>query len=763
MADDIIKILFGAEIGELKDKLGEAAELVHKSAGDMKENMSSAAAQIGEKMESVGKTMSAFVSVPLAGAGAALLEMTKKTAEYGASLEKVAAKTQTGVEAISQLHYAARLSEVGVTSLDNGLKFLAKNMAAAADGVKAPSQAFEKLGIDVDRLKGKKPDEVFLLVADRLKAIEDPAERVRLAMQIFGRAGADLLPMLLKGADGIKTLMEEGVRLGATMSEQDAEAAGALNQNLIRLSETIGGLIRKIGEGFVPVLNDVVKAMVPVMSGVQSVLQWFKNLDTGTKETAVIMATAFGVTGPIVLAVGAMMTMLGTLMAPIMVGGFIVGGIAAGAYTIVKYWGDLKLSASEIWASITGFVAGASQQITGHVIVLYTQVRTYLVDKFNEIVARVKGAIDLVKGYFHDLYESVVGHSDVPDMVDAIGTQMSRLQDVMVVPAQTFTQAVEQTFRGMHSSVQSSIAGVITGAQTMQQALRNVWVSMISDFAALILRQLIDQGIDAFKNLWSAMKGSGSGATGSAAGAAGSAVGTGAQAATQSAFATAVTAFATAVTGLAAAVAAWQASLTVWGASLTVWNASLTTWGTSLVTWGASLPLFDTGVTGMNTAAVGLNASAAALTAAAAALSAAAGAGGGGSGGGGLLGGLLGGGSSGAGGLFSGGGDAIMADAPELIAFAARGWDVPSAAGGLDGKGGTMAILHPREMVLPADLADNVRNMSGGSGGGDLHVHVHAMDSKDVERALSNNSSGLSRAIAKAQRNFTLRQRAGRR
>ena len=71
----------------------------------------------------------------------------------------------------------------------------------------------------------------------------------------------------------------------------------------------------------------------------------------------------------------------------------------------------------------------------------------------------------------------------------------------------------------------------------------------------------------------------------------------------------------------------------------------------------------------------------------------------------------------------------------------AGGWDVPSFAGGgivpAPG-GGTWAILHQREMVLPRDLADKVRNGAGGGGGsGDTH-HYHinlshqitAMDAK---------------------------------
>ncbi|MFX8597332.1 hypothetical protein ABTM29_19940, partial [Acinetobacter baumannii] len=59
-----------------------------------------------------------------------------------------------------------------------------------------------------------------------------------------------------------------------------------------------------------------------------------------------------------------------------------------------------------------------------------------------------------------------------------------------------------------------------------------------------------------------------------------------------------------------------------------------------------------------------------------------------------------------------------------VMAFSARdGYDVPAMAGpGIDGKGGQIGVVHPREMVLPADLADRIRSGDGG-GGTSLHLH----------------------------------------
>jgi len=77
----------------------------------------------------------------------------------------------------------------------------------------------------------------------------------------------------------------------------------------------------------------------------------------------------------------------------------------------------------------------------------------YLRDRLNEVWANLKAKIDFVKNAFFNLYDAVVGHSYVPDMVDGIAAEMARLDSVMVQPAAKGTAAVKAQFEKMQADV----------------------------------------------------------------------------------------------------------------------------------------------------------------------------------------------------------------------------------------------------------------------------------------------------------------------
>ena len=106
----------------------------------------------------------------------------------------------------------------------------------------------------MDDLKGKKPDEVFLLISNRLAEYADGAGKTALAMQLLGKSGANLLPVAKDLAD----IGEYQVKV----TRDQAAMADEYEKNLVRLDAAQGAIAKRIGLELVPVFNAVTEAML---------------------------------------------------------------------------------------------------------------------------------------------------------------------------------------------------------------------------------------------------------------------------------------------------------------------------------------------------------------------------------------------------------------------------------------------------------------------------------------------------------------------
>ena len=115
------------------------------------------------------------------------------------------------------------------------------------------------MGISIKNTDGslKSSGQVLDEVANKFAGYEDSATKTALAVQLFGRAGADLIPLLNAGSAGIKEAGDELERFGAVISTNAAKNAEIFNDNLTRLS-TIGSAVGKsIANDILPYLNQL--------------------------------------------------------------------------------------------------------------------------------------------------------------------------------------------------------------------------------------------------------------------------------------------------------------------------------------------------------------------------------------------------------------------------------------------------------------------------------------------------------------------------
>lgn len=188
----------------------------------------------------------------LAGLGVAatvggLARLVGDVADLQDRFGKLAQQTGVGVASLTELDYAAQLSDVSTDELATGLTRLTSKMADVAQGSKKAKGIFDDLGVSVQNADGslRASDEVLKDIAQRFAEFPDGPEKSAFAIEIFGRAGAKLIPLLNQGRAGLAETAEEARRLGVVFDEKASKAAETFNDNLTRLSKSWEGL--KIG------------------------------------------------------------------------------------------------------------------------------------------------------------------------------------------------------------------------------------------------------------------------------------------------------------------------------------------------------------------------------------------------------------------------------------------------------------------------------------------------------------------------------------
>ncbi len=189
----------------------------------------------------------------------AFIENAKEAIEYGDHIKKTSQSIGVGVEALQELQYAAKLSDVDTGSLSISLGKLAMNMKKAKEGSKEAAASLK--GIDYKNADGtlKTADETLSAIADKFKSMPDGVDKTALSMQLFGKAGKQMIPFLNDGAAGIEELREEAHSLGLVMGGDAVDASEKLNDDLERLHMIGQGLWRQAIGPLLPQLSILVK------------------------------------------------------------------------------------------------------------------------------------------------------------------------------------------------------------------------------------------------------------------------------------------------------------------------------------------------------------------------------------------------------------------------------------------------------------------------------------------------------------------------
>jgi hypothetical protein len=238
-----------AKLAKFESDLGRTAQIVQAQSDKMNKAFSAVRGTIAGLAAAAG--LGAFVG------------QIKNAANTADELGKISARTGVAVESLSALKYAAELSDVSLEELTGGLQKLNK-------AIDADSDAFKRLGLSARDFKS--PDQALAAVADKFAAMEDHGERAAIAMELFGKTGDRLIPLLAGGSAGLEAMRAEAERLGVVFTAEAARSAEEFNDNMTRMGIAMQGVAAQIGNAVIPAINQLAQEFLTAREHGESLL-----------------------------------------------------------------------------------------------------------------------------------------------------------------------------------------------------------------------------------------------------------------------------------------------------------------------------------------------------------------------------------------------------------------------------------------------------------------------------------------------------------
>lgn len=461
--DDILRqvtanlLTFGNVAGAQFDRAQvAAADLATRMGGDLQ----SATLMIGKALNDPAKGLSALRRVGI----------------------QFTAQQETQIKAMAKAGNAAGAQSIMLSELERQF-----GGSAAAAAKTDPYDKMRDALNDLSEAAGGVINRFLIPMTTALAGLFDKFNGLSPQMQTFAVAGAAIAAALGPA------LIAIGAIVGAVGTLTAALAGGGVLAGLgafviaaapfIAAAAAIGVAVWAFRDDLVPIFEEFRKAVVdsvgPYLPGI---------LDAAKAAFAVLgpaISAVVGVVGPILAVLAkiflqvfgpVLITLLKVMAAQVTGALQIVGNVLR--FVAALLTGDWKGA----W-NAAGSVVGSIVQTIGRVIDAVfpgaLAVITRMVDgvkslfngKLFEVFKETIRRTSLVGKAFFDLYDAVVGHSYIPDMVEGVAMWMAKLDAGMVVPARRATDAAKQAFESLRDSVASDMEGLLSDTESAARDL----------------------------------------------------------------------------------------------------------------------------------------------------------------------------------------------------------------------------------------------------------------------------------------------------
>ncbi len=498
------------------NQLGRAVAGPAKEASNALKGVQEETAKIGTLLRggaliAGGKAFTDAVTLPIIGLGKQMVGLASQMEQTEIAFTTMLGSAERAGAFLKELQQFAATTPFEFTDLTQAAKkmlalgFEAQqiiptltNVGNAVAGLGGNAALFDRIVLALGQMQAKGK-----VSAEEMKQLAEAGIPAWQAVATaIGVTVPEAMEQAKKGAIDAQTAIaalqaDMATRFGGLMEAQSKTVVGLLSN----LQDTVGFIMTGIGAEIIEALQ-LKEAIAVVGDFASSFLDWFKSLDAGTKQVLVVFTTVFAAGGPILVAVGAFMTALAAVTAPMLAAGAIIAGIVAGVTLILLNWQKIKDTGVAIWTSVKTAIVGTAEAI-------YTGIKTWLIDKAEAIAGRLQSVAQSFAKPFEWLADHLVGRSVIPDMVEDIDRQFraldanttSSVRNTVVTTARileggalTWQGAINQ-FVTLANNTWGNLAQTV-GASIARMTDETVhWGEVVKQIGIQVLGQLIALGI----------------------------------------------------------------------------------------------------------------------------------------------------------------------------------------------------------------------------------------------------------------------------
>lgn len=455
------------KIGAMRIDIGADSAQFDKAMSDVQRNLAKVGAKfeaIGAKTADWGKKLSIGLTLPIAGIAAAAIDGARAQAAAMSQVD-AAIKSMGNQAGLSSEQLAKFADKLEMNSLVDADEILVKSTANLLTFGNIAGETFlkaQQAAVDMAARMGSDVQSATIMIG---KALNDPAKGLSALSKAgiqFTDSQKETIKSLQKGGDvaGAQAIMLAELNKQFGGAAAAAAKADPMRQVMVKLGQAGDA----IGEKLLPILPNLTNAVVGVLDA-------FTSLSPEMQKTVVIGGGIAAAFGPALIAIGSLTMGVGKVL-PLMVSwGPVI-------WTVTKAMAAMALT--PVGAVITGIAVAVGavylawknwDKITAIMSSLYSGVKSWLADKLGAVLDWVGKKVTALVQPFKYLWDQVVGHSWVPDLVDGIQAEFARLDKVMVDPTTKATQTAGDKFKAMAERVSGIMDSLFPEARALRTEL----------------------------------------------------------------------------------------------------------------------------------------------------------------------------------------------------------------------------------------------------------------------------------------------------